>query len=135
MSNQFHPVMAGKDEDQLSEVLLNRMDYLPDAVLAAREELGNRGLSLQEMEVLEAEGLALQAAAEARAELPLSGWEKQLYFLFSFLLFTPIAAFFYRRYLEVGEDKRGWDSMAMVLLGNLFYFALYSVLSRMGLIS
>lgn len=135
MSNQFYPVMAGKNEEELSSVLLNRRDYVPDAVTAARKELENRGLSRQELEVLEAEGLALQAAAEARAELPLSNREKQLYFIFSFLLVTPLAAFFYRKYLDIGEEQRGWDSIAMVLLGLLFYTALYSVLHRFELIS
>ena len=135
MSNQFHPVMAGKNEEELSTVLLNRREYVPDAVMAARQELEKRGLSRQELEVLEAEGLALQAAAEARAELPLSIREKQLYFIFSFLLLTPLAAFFYRKYMDTGEERRGWDSIAMVLLGLLFYIALYHVLNRFELIS
>lgn len=115
-------------------MLLNRRDYVPDAVMAAREELEKRGLSRQELEVLEAESLALQAAAEARAELPLSNRDKQLYFIFSFLMFTPFVAFFYRKYLDAGEERRAWDSMAMVLLGLLFYFALYRVLGQLGLI-
>jgi RsiW-degrading membrane proteinase PrsW (M82 family) len=128
--NRFRPVMARLSDEQLEKVLLERRDYVPEALLACEAELRARGLSTSELEALEAEGKALEAAADAIAELPLSQTERLLYFIFAPMLFTPLVGFFYRRFAEKGEEQRAWDSITMVLLGNLFYLAAYGVIQR-----
>ncbi|MEM1000947.1 MAG: hypothetical protein AAGN35_28085 [Bacteroidota bacterium] len=132
VDNRFRPVMAQHSDEELHRVMRQRRDYVPEALTACVQELRERGISEAELEALEAEGRAHEAAADALAELPLESREKQLYFLFSFLMFTPLVAFFYRKYAEKGEERRSWESITMVLLGVLFYLALYGVLQRLG---
>lgn len=132
MPNRFQSVMAHKSDEQLNALLLSRRDYVPEALEAAECELRARGMSQLEMEAITEEARTREQIAEAKAELPLSMRDQVLYFVFSFLAFTPVTAFFYHRFADRGEETRSWMSVRQVLLGILFYVALNGVLRRFG---
>lgn len=122
--------MARLSNRQLLQVMLDRADYVPEALTAAEAELRSRGIPEAELSHAISAGETRKAEVDRLAALPLSTRLKVLYFLLSFLLFTPFVAIFFRYYAEKGMAKRSVESIQQVVLGMLFYFAVLSVLNR-----
>ena len=129
--NQFAERMAALSDRQLLQVMVDRKDYVPEALRAAEAEIARRSIPGEVVEAALEEGKRRLAFAREQEDLSLSPAYVWAYFFLAFLTFTPFVAFFYRYHAERGYANRSQESMRMVFLGILFYLALGGTLYRM----
>lgn len=128
--NPFRDHMASLSDEQLLRVMVERKDYVPEALRAAERELASREVPTHDINAAILKGHELSQIAREREQIPLETWQLWAYFLLSFLSFTPFVAFFYGYHSSQGYSLKSTQSMRQVLLGILFYAALISTLNR-----
>ena len=128
--NQFAQRMSSLSDQQLLQVMVDRKDYVPEALRAAEAEIARRAIPDPILDAALAEGERRKSIADERSDVPLSFTYQWLYFGLSFLACTPMVAFFYRYHAESGYDRRSQESLRMVFLGILFYLALAGTIYR-----
>ncbi len=128
--NQFASRMAALSDRQLLQVLVDKKDYVPEALRAAEAEIARRTIPDEVIDAALEEGQRRATIANEREGVSLSEANKWLYFFLSFLSFTPMVVFFYRYHSERGYALRSQQSMQMVFLGILFYLALGGTVYR-----
>jgi hypothetical protein len=93
-----------KTDAELYDMLAHQDDYLPDALAAAKEEMGKRNLPPEEVMQLEERVQSQQALAVAKAQERL-GWPIRIFlFLFFAGVFGSVLAVYY--------DSKGYKRMA-----------------------
>ena len=128
--NPFSEHMAGLNNQQLMQVLVEQKDYVPQALKAAEIEIRSRKVGEEEINLALEEGLKTKQEADFFSDQSLKEPWPLLYFWFAFLSFTPFMVLFYRYHIEKGYHRRSFESMRLVFLGILFYVALGGVLNR-----
>jgi len=97
----FRDALPSKSDEQLRGILVNSTDYLPEAVLAVRDELRRRGTLEQEKEAVKEAILQIgrQHAVRVfeRMFVPLSPFARICIFLFCPLLLAFLLSYSYSR--------------------------------------
>lgn len=128
--NPFVDRMASLSNEQLIRIMVERKDYVPEALRAAERELARRQVELSVVNQAIAEGERLRELENSRSDIPLTDKERWAYFFLSFITFTPMVAFFYRYHAEKGYSLKSNQSMGQVALGLLFYIALWGIMDK-----
>jgi hypothetical protein len=108
LPEDFWDQLPSKSDAELYDMLAHEQDYLPEALAAARQELGKRNLAperVAQLETVVQSQKAAEAAAEAAKAGQRLGWPMRLLIFFCCSLITgSVLAFHY--------DSKGYKTKA-----------------------
>jgi hypothetical protein len=127
LPKDFWEQLPLKTDAELYDILAHQDDYLPEALAAARDELGKRNLTPDRVTQLEAEVQSQKAAADTKAQERL-GWPMRI---FIFFLCAGMAGAILAVYYESkGYKRKASDcwitlvvSIAFHLVAGVFLYA------------
>src|SRR3954447_4847460 len=126
LPTDFLELLHGKTDEKLYEEIAHPDDFLPEAVSAAREELGKRDLPPERVAHLETTAQSQIAADEPKASQRL-GWGMRVFiFVFAGLLTGVFAAIYYENKGYKRKAREAWVTLAIslaahALLGMLIF--------------
>ena len=112
LPEEFWAQLPLKTDSELYDMLAHEGDYLPEALAAAKDELGKRNLAPETVAQLEATVLSQDATAEAKAQERL-GWPLRIFiFIFCAGILGALFAVYYenRGYKRKASDC--WVTLA-----------------------
>lgn len=117
----FRKVMADRTKAQLLMVLQESHDYVPEAVIAAQEELQRRGVN--GFDIAEAIDLGESYALTSKelAGISLTNKERILWLLLPFLVMTPWGPRQFRKYANHGYRRKSIEFLEVAFIGFSLY--------------
>jgi hypothetical protein len=117
----FDEQLPLKTDAELYEMIVNKDDYLTEAIAAAKAELSRRNLPSEKVEQIKAVALSEKAAVESKAQERL-GWPMRiLIFLFCAGLLGAVLAVYYD---SKGYKRKAADCWLTMGISFLFYLAI-----------
>ena len=124
LPNDFWEQLPLKTDAELYDMLAHPEDYLPDALAAAKEELGKRNLTVDRVSQLEAGVQSQTAADDAKAQERL-GWPMRIFlFIFCAGLLGAVMAVYYdsKGYKRKASDC--WITLGISVAVHAVFFLL-----------
>ena len=95
LPKEFWEQLPLKTDTELYDIVAHQDDYSPEALTAARDELSKRNLAPERVAQIEATVQSQMAAAETKAQEPLS-WPMRIFiFIFCAGIFGAVLAVYY----------------------------------------
>ncbi len=118
MQIDFKTEMAKRTDEELIQVLtVDKDEYLPDALAAAKEEFEKRDLRVEKISVITKDIAQKKEIENKKANEPLDIVAKALTFLFPVII-TLVLSLYYR---SSGYDRKARELVIWTLLGFCFY--------------
>jgi len=112
----FQKQLPEKTDADLCEMLAYHDDYLPEAIAAAREELGRRNLPPDRVAQLQAAVEAQKSQEEKKAEIGLPWYVKVLIFVGFFPVIWFAIYYEYRGYKKKARQCWVWAGFSFIFL-------------------
>ena len=125
LPEEFWAQLPLKTDSELYDMLAHEGDYLPEALAAAKDELGKRNLAPETVAQLEATVLSQDATAEAKAQERL-GWPLRI---FIFIFCAGILGALFAVYYENRGYKRKASDCWVTLGVSAAFHLVFGVLS------
>jgi hypothetical protein len=110
----FQKQLPEKSDAELYEILAHRDDYLPEALDAARKELGRRNLPPDRVAQLQAEVEAQKSQEEKKAEIGLPWYAKVLIFVGLFPIIWFAIYYEYKGYKKKARQCWVWAGYSFI---------------------
>ena len=124
LPKDFWKQLPLKSDAQLLEMLARADDYLPEAIIAAKEELGRRDIPPEVVTQIEGKVQSEKLAESARADEPLAWPLRILIFLFCSGVLGVLLAMYYDNRGYTRKSKECW----MTLFASLAFHVVMAVL-------
>jgi hypothetical protein len=118
LPQDFWDELPLKSDTELYDMLAHEQDYLPEALAAAKKELGRRNLAPETVAQLETIAQSRKSAEECKAEEPLSWPLRILVFVFLAGLLGALLAV---RYDSRGYRRKAADCWAILAASVAFH--------------
>jgi hypothetical protein len=123
----FQKQLGERTDADLYDMLAHRDDYLPEALDAAREEIGRRNLSPDKVVQLQAAVEAQKSQEDKKAELGLPWYVKALIFIGLFPIIWFAIYYEYRGYKKKARQCWAWAGYSFIFW---FVVGILGALSR-----
>ena len=126
LPREFWEELPQKTDAELYDILSHEEDYLPEALMAAKEELNKRNVAPERIAELETRAESQKKEENAKAEQRLSLPLRVLIFLFCGGIFGALLAFYYSNHGYTKKANDCWvtvgaSALCHVLLGGCLY--------------
>jgi len=126
MGNNFKEVMKKRSDSELLEIVTKlKNDYQPEALDAAREEINNRNLSQEQIDLAENEIKEKEKAEKDRKDEPLETGQRILFFIFFWGIIPWIMASTFK---NNGYNKKYKDAWRFMKYGFLTYIGIIVIM-------
>jgi hypothetical protein len=128
LPKDFWEQLSQKSDAELYDILAHKEDYLPEALIAATDQLKKRNLAPEKLAELESDVERKKAIEDTKAQEPLSWFMRIFIFVFCSGLFGAMFAVYYS---NQGYKKKASDCWITLALSVAFHIVI-GVLLRAG---
>lgn len=117
----YEPVMAGRSTPQLLDVLRTGYDYVPEAVLAAENELKQRGVDAFSIADARDAAIENEPVAASRAKASMTWREAMIWLALPVLAMTPWGSKAFGDYSNGGYHRKALQLLESAFIGFSIY--------------